>query len=332
MQTSSAASSARPMAGPSPLSALAEELGAVAGRIEREAGLRIGKALADVARVIADLERRDAERETRFVRLEQEIRDRMASLRDGRDGAPGKDGRDGLDGKDGAPGRDGADGAPGRDGAPGKDGAPGRDGANGADGKDGAPGADGRDGKDGIDGRDGAPGERGPEGPPGKLPKVSAWSEGVHYEGDVRTYDGALYQALKDTAREPGGADWICLAAAGRDGRSLNVRGTYSPEERYSHLDIVAFNGSSFVALKDGPGPCPGDDWQLLASAGKRGRDGAPGPRGERGLPGEPGPIVVGWKVDVHAYTATPVLSDGMEAAALPLRDLFEQFASETSA
>jgi hypothetical protein len=45
----------------------------------------------------------------------------------------------------------------------------------------------------------------------------------------------------------------------------------------------VALNGSSFVALKDRPGDCPGDGWQLLASAGKRGERGLRGPIGDTG-------------------------------------------------
>jgi hypothetical protein len=47
-------------------------------------------------------------------------------------------------------------------------------------------------------------------------------------------------------------------------------------------------------------------------------------------LPGEPGASHVGWKVDTRAYAAIPVMSDGSEGAPLVLRDLFEQFLSET--
>jgi hypothetical protein len=88
-----------------PFDILADELGAVAGRVEREASLRLTATLAD-------LDKRDAERELRLVRLEQTAAERLAALRDGKDGAPGKDGRDGENGADGAPGRDGVDADP----------------------------------------------------------------------------------------------------------------------------------------------------------------------------------------------------------------------------
>jgi hypothetical protein len=70
-----------------------------------------------------------------------------------------------------------------------------------------------------------------------------------------------------------------------RTGKSLRVRGTFS--ENAKQLDIVAVGGSSFVAREDNPGQCPGEGWQLLASAGRRGARGFTGPKGERGKVGE---------------------------------------------
>jgi hypothetical protein len=64
------------------------------------------------------------------------------------------------------------------------------------------------------------------------------------------------------------------------------ISGTYREGESYVFLNIVALNGSSFIARRDDPGSCPGDGWQLIASAGKpglKGKRGEPGPRGERG-------------------------------------------------
>jgi hypothetical protein len=84
----------------SPFDVLAEELGSVAGRVEREAGLRLTAALAD-------LHRHEAEREVRLVRIEQAVAERLAGLQDGRDG---KDGQDGLPGTNGAVGPPGAPG------------------------------------------------------------------------------------------------------------------------------------------------------------------------------------------------------------------------------
>ena len=40
----------------------------------------------------------------------------------------------------------------------------------------------------------------------------------------------------------------------GRDGRSLNVRGTYDPGASYFTLDVVACDGASFIACRDRAG------------------------------------------------------------------------------
>lgn len=105
MSASSEPSAAR-MPDISPFEVLAEELGSVAGRIEREVNLR-------VAAAVADLERRDAEREVRMLRLEQAMQERIAALHDGRDGRPGEPGPPGEAGRDGAPGERGERGQPG---------------------------------------------------------------------------------------------------------------------------------------------------------------------------------------------------------------------------
>ena len=179
----------------------------------------------------------------------------------------------------------------------------------------------------------GPPGPSGPpgeEGPPGKLPLVKLWvPERVHYEGDVVAYDGGTFQAKRDTGQPPSHADWVCLATAGRDGNSITVRGTFNETQEYRHLDVVARNGGSFVALKDVPGPCPGAGWQLLASQGKRGVAGDRGERGQQGNPGLSGATIRDWKIDRALYVATPVMSDGREGPPLELRGLFEQFLAD---
>src|SRR5262249_15980504 len=145
-------------------------------------------------------------------------------------------------------------------------------------------------------------------------------------------YDGSLYQALKDTAQVPGGSDWICLALAGRDGVTPDVRGTYKPGKDYKYLDIVALNGGSFIARTDDPGECPGPGWQLLASRGKTGDKGLPGPRAEQGPQGDQGPsgpIIAAWEVDHVNYRARAIMSDGSDGGTLDLRGMFEQFHSE---
>jgi hypothetical protein len=178
------------------------------------------------------------------------------------------------------------------------------------------------------------PGPRGEQGPPGKLPLVKFWQpETVFYEGEVVVHRGGTFQARRDTGQPPSHADWICLASAGRDGNSVMVRGTFDETAEYRRLEVVALNGGSFIALKDAPGPCPGPGWQLLASRGKRGVAGEKGERGERGPLGNPGlkgVTICDWKLDRARYVTTPLMSDGREGPALELRELFEQFLSET--
>jgi hypothetical protein len=161
-------------------------------------------------------------------------------------------------------------------------------------------------------------------------PRIRPYEEGrVHYEGELVTHQGSTYQALRDTGRAPPDQDhWICVAAGGLDGQSPRVRGTYTPVERYTRLDIVALNGSAFIARRDDPGDCPGEDWQLMSAPGKRGQQ---GPRGERGERGPSGTIINSWRIDRERYRATPLLSDGTEGPALELRPLFEQYHMESS-
>lgn len=139
------------------------------------------------------------------------------------------------------------------------------------------------------------------DGKDGKLPIAKAWVDDIHYAGDVVTHSGSLYQALKDTGREPPSDDWVCLAARGEDGKSadeIEVKGTYKQDGEYTRLNVVALNGATFIAKRDNPGACPGDGWQLMSAQGKRGGPGEPGKKGEPGNRGLPGPEVVSVSVD----------------------------------
>jgi len=108
----------------------------------------------------------------------------------------------------------------------------------------------------------------------------------------------------------------------------MRVCGTYKPDAHYDHLDVVMKDSSSFVALKDAPGVCPGADWQMRAASGRRGVAGEKGERGERGAKGDPGIKITGWKMDRKNYRLTVTMSDGTEQP-IELRELFEQFHSE---
>jgi glutathione S-transferase len=173
------------------------------------------------------------------------------------------------------------------------------------------------------------------KGTPGKLPVAKVWHpESVTYQSEFVCHEGSLYQARKDTAQAPGGSDWICVARAGRDAITPNVRGTFSVDEAYERLDIVVSDGDSFIAKHDDPGICPGDGWQLLSRQGRPGSKGETGERGtcgERGEKGAPGPSIASWQVDRERYRASPLMSNGTVGPMLELRPLFEQFLSETS-
>jgi hypothetical protein len=161
----------------------------------------------------------------------------------------------------------------------------------------------------------------------------------VHYRSELVTHLGGTYQAKCDTARAPPHEDWACVAAPGRNASSPQVKGTYRDDQDYHHLNIVALNGSGFIAKCDAPGPCPGDGWQLIASCGKPGKPGQKGDRGEagekggngeRGLPGRDAPVLKGFRVDRKNYTLVPIMSNG-ELEPIKLRDYFEQYNEDSN-
>lgn len=260
--------------------------------------------------------------------LRQALTEQAAALKDGQEGPQGPPGQKGEPGLIGLMGERGEAGERGPAGADGKDGLPGGEGPRGADGPPGPPGAAG---EPGVAGAQGAPGERGAEGPPGKLPAVREWTPNmVFYEAAVVTHAGALFQAERDTGGEPGESeDWLCLAERGADGtpgRDITVRGTFDASLTYRQLDIVALNGSTFIARRDNPGPCPSPNggWQLLASAGKRGERGERGERGIQGAPGEPGASIDGLAFDAQKLMLIAVRDDGtlIEIDARPMLDV----------
>jgi hypothetical protein len=112
----------------------------------------------------------------------------------------------------------------------------------------------------------------------------------------------------------------------------LRLRGAFDAAGEYLAHDVVGHNGSSFVALRDRPGRCPGEGWQLLASKGNRGERGGPGPRGMTGGRGEPAPLVKAWLIDKAKFTASPILTDGTVGAPLELKSLFQEFLDQTRA
>jgi hypothetical protein len=346
--------------------ALADVLDTERRQWQRERALIEAQAAAVTAQATAVIASLKAEATELRQLVTEQINARLSEIRSGADGAPGPAGPPGAKGEPGDPGAKGDQGdkgeagdkgEPGDKGDPGAKGEPGDPGAKGDQGNKGEagePGAkgepgiqgergeDGRQGEKGEEGRQGeqgppgAQGEPGKAGTPGQLKGARPYAEGaVHYEGDIILHQGGTYQARCDTARAPPHEDWACIAAKGRDAAMPKVAATYREGETYSFLTIVALNGSSFIARTDDPGPCPGDGWQLIASAGRpgkhgpKGEPGEAGSRGERGLPGEKAPTILGWQVDREAYAATPIMSDDSEVPPLELRSLFEQFHTE---
>ena len=246
-------------------------------------------------------------------------------------GPPGPEGKQGPAGVQGDPGLRGLEGPKGDRGDQGEMGPIGLKGDRGDLGPQGIIGVKGDPGDIGPMGPQGI---RGADGAPGKLPIVKTWTDKIHYEATVVAHKGATYQAVSDTAKEPGASDdWICISASGRDGvdgKSFNPRGPYRETDSYQRLDVAVCNGSSFVCLKDNPGPCPGDDWRLLSSAGKRGEKGErgfSGAKGDRGAPGEPGREFVAW--EITDFEATPIMSDGTRGPSMPVRSWFDKYHNE---
>lgn len=145
----------------------------------------------------------------------------------------------------------------------------------------------------------------------GRIDLAEPWVMGVHYARQIRTHAGGTWQALKDTASEPPHADWQCLSAPGAQGPALEVRGAFERDLFYRAYDVVLLNGSSFVAVQDEPGACPGPGWKLLASAGGRGKQGDPGKPGTPGKPGRDGNEVAALHLDGAKIVLT--MSDGVE-------------------
>jgi hypothetical protein len=100
---------------------------------------------------------------------------------------------------------------------------------------------------------------------------------------------------------------------------SFNVKGTFDADTVYNYLDVVAFNGSSWVATRDRPGDLPGPGWQLLASAGSRGPRGARGPADY----GVDAPTWVGISFDPKKMSFTTRTSDGSLGPTVSLDVIF---------
>lgn len=228
-------------------------------------------------------------------------------------GPPGPQGQAGTDGEPGAVGEPGPIGPPGPMGPPGDAGPQGQAGIDGVQGAVGEPGPPGPTGPTGDAGKDGA------------VSRVETWDRERYYsKGAVVTHNAGAWQASLNTDDEPGHSDaWLCLMSGiealtvddegvikarwtdgrvedlgcirGPKGESWKSVGTYDPDGWYATNDVVILRGTSYVALSDTPGTCPGKGWQMVAQAqrgpaGKPGKNGTDGAQGQQGPQGEPGP------------------------------------------
>lgn len=247
----------------------------------------------------------------------------------GERGEAGPAGERGEAGPEGIPGARGEAGPPGEKGERGDAGAPGPAGERGeagVPGERGEAGLAGPQGEPGPMGERGAQGERGEAGPMGQLRSATHWRGGaISYAGDLATHGGSLWQACCDTAREPGGVDgdWFLVAAAGHDGRDGRdaregeVCGLFDATRTYGKFDIVSLDGGEFRAVRDDPGPCPGEGWRMSATRGKRGSAGVQGPAGPSGPAGtsidsitvDAGVLVIGMSNgSSHAIDLVPIV------------------------
>jgi hypothetical protein len=175
-------------------------------------------------------------------------------------------------------GKDGATGPRGEQGPPGNDGAPGEKGDKGDTGERGEVGERGLQGEVGTNGIDGAPGERGEKGDPGERGEIGE-------KGDQGPDGPAAYVG--------------------------EAKGLFDPAAEYRVRDVVALNGSAFMAKADNPGECPGEGWMLLAQRGKRGDKGDRGERGMDGKAGRDGADIVAMKFDAEKTEFVASLSNG---------------------
>ncbi|MCA1549761.1 hypothetical protein I6F36_23290 [Bradyrhizobium sp. BRP19] len=91
--------------------------------------------------------------------------------------------------------------------------------------------------------------------------------------------------------------------------------GLHDPRARYFKYDTCGFNGCEWRAVRDDPGPLPGEGWVLSA-------------KGMHGKPGEPGRDGVHVRsLDVVGYELVARLSDGttLRANLLPVMERFER-------
>ena len=72
---------------------------------------------------------------------------------------------------------------------------------------------------------------------------------------------------------------------------AITPKGEYSNATTYQNLDLITYQGGSYLALKETIGNLPTNNeyWQLIAEKGQDGEKGETGERGEKGQEGTNG-------------------------------------------
>lgn len=127
--------------------------------------------------------------------------------------------------------------------------------------------------------------QRGPQGLQGKQGPVGvvwrgAWSPAIQYAvRDAVSFEGSSwYAVVASTDEEPGsGTNWSLLARVGQTGQTGSGfvwRGAWVIGASYVVSDVVAYAGSSWLAVSDNTGDAPSDtssSWELFVSRGETG-------------------------------------------------------------
>jgi len=261
----------------SPFEALADELGAVAARIEREVKLQVNQALAEMREQLADLRATNAELKLQNVVAERlyasMVTEKLATVKDGPQGERGLPGDVGPQGERGLPGEQGLQGAPGERGAPGEQGPAGEQGLQGLSGERGLPG------EPGVQGEQGPAGERGEQGPAGE--------RGLQGEPGVQGEQGPAGEQGPQGEPGPQGTPGERGERGEAGEGTQGAPGPIGPPGERGERGLQGAQGEPGPQGEAGP-------------QGERGigEMGPPGPQGERGLEGPPGklPTIKEWK------------------------------------
>jgi len=214
------------------------------------------------------------------------------NLKNGEPGADGLQGERGERGERGDVGLTGPTGIPGERGERGEQGPQGERGERGeagltVEGPQGPQGERGKRGEkgdkgDAIEGPQGPQGERGEMGPQG-------WPGERGERGEKGDRGEAIHGPQGERGEQGLPGERGPQGERGADAYAGRARGLYKADEKYRALDTVALNGNEWRALRDNPGPCPGEGdnrgW-MLSARGSKGEPGKPGPAGPQGKPG----------------------------------------------